>query len=466
MRPVPMLSFMVRHYKCQAGICITASHNPAPYNGYKVYWNGGGQLIPPHDKHIWDFYKEISDYSKIPFLAFAQACQRGLVSEIGDELDQSYFAKLKLLSLFEGNRDLKIVYSPLHGTGIFAVPKGLEQFGFHDVSIVQEQSQPDGNFPTVASPNPEEYSSLAMALELGSSIKADIILATDPDSDRLAVVIRENAVWQNFSGNQMGALLFEYLLSRLKAKNKLPADGFTIKTIVTSELLRDISNSYGLPCEETLTGFKWICDLVERYESGQLSPAKKFLCGAEESYGFLAGTFVRDKDAILSSVIATEMVAYYRSLNRTLSEVLDELFMRHGFYYELLETITLPGKDGDERIQFLMKSLRQSPPIQIGVHPVEFAKDYLELQMTKRVGSQFVRHAAIDLPKSDVLQYLCHGVHLTIRPSGTEPKIKVYLSTVASTKSLAKNDLPRFKQVAAEQAKALMKNFLSLLAAF
>lgn len=453
MRPVPMLSFMVRHFACDAGICITASHNPAAYNGYKIYWKSGGQLSSPHDKKIFEYYKKLNDYTQLSSASFEKAKTSGFVKEIADELDTAYFKKLKLLSFFEGHRDLKIVYSPLHGTGIYAVPQALAEFGFHNTSIVEEQSKPDGLFPTVKSPNPEDSSSLEMAMKLGRSLNADIVLATDPDADRLAVVVRENNEWKMFSGNQMGALLFNYVLSMSKLQNRLPSDGFTIKTIVTSELLRKISNHYGLPCEDTLTGFKWICDLVEDYESGKIKPHKTFICGAEESYGFLADSFVRDKDAILSSVIATEMLAYYKNQNKTLSEVLDELYLLHGVYHEHLETLTLPGKEGDEKIRNIMNQLRKNTPKTIAGFPVQLVKDYLEPERTS-------------LPVSDVLQFFCDGALISVRPSGTEPKIKIYLSTFEPTQNIFQSQLSGIKIKAEKKTESLLTSFLAILNSF
>ncbi len=426
MRPVPMLSFMVRHFHCDAGVCITASHNPAEYNGYKIYWKSGGQLTPPHDGNILEFYKQLSDYAKLPSYSFQTAIKESFTKEVLEELDNPYFEKLNTLSLFKGGRDLKIVYTPLHGTGIYAVPRALKNFGFHNVKLVEEQSEPDGKFPTVESPNPEDPRSLTLAQKLAVSLNADVVFATDPDADRLAVVVREEDTWKMFSGNQMGALLFNYVLSLSKKENKTPTNGFTIKTTVTSKLIEDVSNYYGFPCEETLTGFKWICDLIEAYESGKIKPYKSFICGAEESYGFLAGSFVRDKDAILSCVVACEMLAYYKSLNKTLSSVLDELYMRHGYYFDCLETLTLPGKDGEEKIRNIMQNLRNKSPRKIGDYVVLNVKDYLYSGFDSKQ----------KLPSSDVLLFECQDAKITVRPSGTEPKIKIYVSVYSSTQNI------------------------------
>lgn len=461
MRPVPMLSFMVRHFQCDAGICITASHNPAQYNGYKIYWKSGGQLSPPHDNNIFKYYSQLNDYSKLHSLPLAEAKKKALLSETEEELDNAYIEKLSSLSLFKGNRNLKIVYSPIHGSGIFALPKALARFGFEDLSIVEEQSKPDGNFPTVSSPNPEDPKALDLALKLAKKLNADIVLGTDPDADRLAVMVREDKEWKMFTGNQMGALLFDYVLSQSKKQNKLPANGLAIKTVVTSDLLKDVAEHYGLACEETLTGFKWICDLVEDYESGKNKPYKQFVCGAEESYGFLTGTFVRDKDAVLSAVIATEMLAYYRSIHKHLSEVLDDIYIRHGVYYELLETLTLPGKEGDEKIRKIMIDLRKSPPHKIGGFKVLSLKDYQTRQWQFLDKDEFKSKGSISLPVSDVLEFNCEHAKISIRPSGTEPKIKVYISVFESTKNHKREDLASLKEKAASKAKTLLSAFSS-----
>ncbi len=461
MRPVPLLSFMVRHFECQAGVCITASHNPSQYNGYKVYWQDGGQIVPPHDKKIFQFYNASHDLTKIPSVSFEIGQKQNLIKEIDDELDSAYLEQLKTVSFFSGKKDLQIVYTPLHGTGVYVIPKALKLFGFQNVSIVKEQAQPDGDFPTVPSPNPEDPRSLTMALELASSIKADIVLATDPDSDRLAVVVNENGQWVNFSGNQMGALLFEYVLSSLKTKGLLPSHGMTIKTIVTSNLLSDISTHYGASCEETLTGFKWICNLVESYESGQITPYKKFLCGAEESYGFLAGSFVRDKDAILASVLAVEMLAFYHSHNKNLSAVLDDLYLRHGLYQETLQTITLPGKAGDEKIRKIMLYFRQTPPKKIGSHKVDEIIDY-SIDGIKRKGEKS-KGMPTNLTTSDVLQFFCGGTKITVRPSGTEPTIKVYLSAHSPAHLLSRENLSDKKVESKAKLDGICSDFLKLV---
>jgi len=460
LRPTPMLSFAVRHFGCQAGICVTASHNPAAYNGYKVYWNTGGQLVPPHDQAIIKLYGGIQDYSGLKFLPYNEALQKGLIKEVGDELDDAYFSCLAGVQLRRPAFQPKIVYTPIHGTGITAVPRALKMFGFEDIHIVAEQAEPNGDFPTVASPNPEDHEALAMAIALGEKIHADLILATDPDSDRIAVVVLENQKYIQFNGNQLCCLLTEYILSSQKEKGHLPQDPLVIKTIVTSDLEKDIAHHWGAFCEDTLTGFKWICDLIEAYESGKRTPYRKFVCGGEESYGFMCDSFVRDKDAIIACALAAEMVAHYRSKGKTLTQVLDDIFLRHGVYQESLYTLVLPGKEGADKIEAMMTSFRNSPPdTLIGLKIVKIWDLETSLE-TDRV--QKVTHP-IDLPKSDVLQFFLEdGSKISVRPSGTEPKIKFYISVKQALKDLSLPSLEEAKRMALGRVAQLEQAFVAL----
>lgn len=464
MRPTPMLSYMVRYFKCHAGICVTASHNPSAYNGYKVYWNHGGQLTPPHDEAIVNLYNKISDYSSLTFMPYQEALQKGLACEVLEELDQAYFTSIKELS-FHPNKDksFKVVYSPIHGTGIYAVPAALKLFGVENVSIVKEQEVPDGNFPTVKSPNPEDFEALSMALALAEKEQADLVLATDPDSDRIAVVVRENGKLTAFNGNQLGCLLNEYVLSSSKRLNRLPKNPLVIKTVVTTDLQRDIAEHYGAFCDETLTGFKWICDKIESYETGKLTPYRQFVCGGEESYGFLAGSFVRDKDAIIACGLAAEMTSYYKSLGKNLSDVLDDLYKRHGVYEERLKTFTFPGKKGADTILQMMQNLRQNPPKQIAGLWVEQMVDLeKKLCLTFNKG-ELAQKAPHPLPKSDVLQFILEGgSKVSIRPSGTEPKIKIYTSYRDGEKDLSGSRLEERKELAKEMALKLESYFLNI----
>ncbi len=430
LRPTPMLSFMVRHFKCHAGICVTASHNPPNYNGYKVYWQTGGQLVAPHDAEVIKRYLAIKSYEDIPTIPYQDGMAAKKIIEVGADFDEIYFKKVAELSLRpEGRDNFKIVYSPLHGTGGYPVTEMLKRFGFKHVLMVPEQAAPNGDFPTVKYPNPEEPEALALAVALAQKEQADLVLATDPDSDRIGIVVREKGKYLFLNGNQIGCLLVEYFLSGLKAAKRLPKDALVIKTIVTTDLQRDIAEHYGAQCDETLTGFKWICQLIEDYETGKIKPYKKYVCGGEESFGFLADSFVRDKDAVSGCAIAAEMVAYYKSQGLTLTEVLDQLFKRHGVYQESLYTVTLPGKEGAERILRMMQSLRTNPPLQIDGVPVEKLRDFGGKQefVVKNAALQKVND--LTLPGSNVLQFiLSDGTKISARPSGTEPKIKFYVS--------------------------------------
>lgn len=465
MRPTPMLSFMVRKFKCHAGICITASHNPPEYNGYKVYWQTGGQLVPPHDLAIVKIYKEISGYEGLKFLEYERGLTQGSIKEVSTELDDAYFDELKQLSLHPIQlKDFKVVYSPLHGTGIFAVPKALQIFGCKNVILVEEQSMPDGNFPTVSSPNPEDPKALELAMKWGKNVCADIILATDPDSDRIAVVVNENGKFVQFNGNQLGCLLNYYVLSSLKELKKLPDCPLIIKTVVTTDLQKDIAHEFGAKCDETLTGFKWICDRIEQYESGNISPYAKFVCGGEESYGFLAGHFVRDKDAIIGCALAAEMVAYFKHQGKTLTQVLDDLFLRHGVYQESLKTYTLPGKEGADRINEMMTNLRKTPLLKVANLEVQKVIDFQTGVISELKEGHWQPAGESSFPRSNVLQYVLKGgSKISIRPSGTEPKIKIYTSIKEDTVAIKKIGLDAVKNVVQTKVLEVEKDFTALL---
>lgn len=430
LRPTPMLSFMVRHFGCDAGICVTASHNPPEYNGFKVYWDTGAQVIAPHDKAIIDKYDAFKRYEDLRSMPYDEAVASGLVQEVGGDFDEIYFKKVESLSLRkQGRSGFKIVYTPLHGSGLVPVTACLKRFGFNDVKVVPEQREPDGNFPTVKFPNPEDPAALKMALDLAKIEQADLVLGTDPDGDRIGIVVREKDTWTFFNGNQLGCLLVDYYLDGMKANNRMPENPLVIKTIVTTDLQRDIAMYYGADCEETLTGFKWICGLIEDYETGRRKPRKHYVCGGEESYGFLADSFVRDKDAVSACCLASEMVAYHKSRGQTCSEVLEAIFQRHGLYQESLFTITLPGKDGAEAIKSMMTSLRQNPPKAIDGISTEILQDFLNGQISRFTSGRVNPAGTLTLPPSDVLQFiLTDGTKVSVRPSGTEPKIKFYVS--------------------------------------
>jgi phosphoglucomutase len=420
LRPTPELSFAIRELGCQSGVMITASHNPKEYNGYKAYWNDGGQLIAPHDNNV---INEVNDLS-INDVKFDK--NDALIKKIDTEIDQLYFKKLVALSLSPAvvtqQQDLKIVYSPIHGTGITAVPKVLSQWGFTNVHVVASQSTPDGNFPTVIYPNPEEEEAMSKGLEEAVALDADLLLATDPDADRVGVAVKNHeGAFQLLNGNQIGSLLVDYVLKIKSEKNQLQENDFTCKTIVTTNLIQEISSSYNIKCYEVLTGFKYIGELMT-----DLLGKENFLVGGEESYGYLVGDLVRDKDAIVSCAFIAEMAAYYKNQGKSLYEALTSLYLNHGFYKEKLISLTKKGKSGAEEIKSMMDRLRTNTPKTLGGNPVALVKDYENSISIDQVTGIT---EPINLPKSDVLQFItADGSVVSARPSGTEPKIKFYCS--------------------------------------
>ncbi len=419
LRPTPELSFAVRYLKCHTGIVVTASHNPKEYNGYKVYWSDGGQLVPPHDKNVIAEVQKIESVRDIKFSGHSEN-----IVTIGEDIDKEYISTLVSLSIspdiIKRQSDMKIVYTPIHGTGYKLVPEALKAFGFTNIQTVKEQLTPDGNFPTVVSPNPEEKAALELALKLAKKVNADLILATDPDGDRVGVGVKDNN--DNYillNGNQSASLLIYYLIRQWKIKGKLTGKEFIAKTIVTSELLKDIAVSHGVESYDVLTGFKYIAEIIRRFE-GQ----KKFIGGGEESYGYLVGDFVRDKDAVAACALLAETAAWARNMGMSMYEMLINIYQEYGFYLEDLISITKKGKSGAEEIQAMMDGYRNSPPREINSIPVEIIKDYkLQKEFNLISGDE----KPIELPKSDVLQFfLKGGSKITVRPSGTEPKIKFY----------------------------------------
>lgn len=465
LRPTPMLSFMVRHYGCAAGICITASHNPPEYNGYKVYWNDGAQVIAPHDAAIISNYNKLSRFEDLKFKAFTEAQSQGLCQLIGGELDEAYFKNVAALSRRKGGRaGFKVVYTPLHGSGLYPVTEMLRRLGFNDVLVVAEQKLPDGNFPTVKYPNPEEPEALKMALDLARKEMADIVIGTDPDTDRIGIIVREGTDYTFFNGNQIGCLLLDFFLSATKEAGLMPENPLVIKTIVTTDLQADIAHHYGAFCEETLTGFKWICGLIRDYESGLRQPFRQYVCGGEESYGFLAGTFVRDKDAVSAACIAAEMVAYHKSQGLTCSEALDRIFQRHGLYQESLYTMTLQGKEGAHAIKTMMAKMRAHPPSIIDGISVEKMRDFETSQEFTYANKELKAKGKLTLPKSDVLQFiLVDGTKVSVRPSGTEPKIKFYISVKdQSAKGVSLDEIQTKKKAAIKRLQRIEEIFVSM----
>lgn len=465
LRPTPMLSYMVRHFACQGGVCVTASHNPPDYNGYKVYWQTGGQIVPPHDKGIIALYQNCRDYDEIPVTPFKKGLESGLIKEVGEEFDEIYFEKVASLATYKQTAPLKIVYTPLHGTGAYPVVSCLKRFGFDDVLLVEEQAKPNGDFPTVAYPNPEDPDALAMAIALAKKEDADLVLASDPDADRIGIAFKENGSYTMLNGNQIGSLLVDYVLSSSKASGRLPENPLVIKTVVTTDLQTDIARYYGAECLETLTGFKWICQLIEDIETGAVKPHRNYVCGGEESFGFLAGHFVRDKDAVSASCIAAEMVSYYKSQGKTLTQVLDSIFKRHGVYQESLKTVTLPGRQGVEKISAIMGQLRKDPPSVIDGTKVTKFKDLLNSKAYEMSSAGFVDAGAITLPSSNVLQFeLEDGSKISARPSGTEPKIKFYFSVKAAVSNdLTNAEFDKVKTTCKNRLASLEKALASLM---
>lgn len=423
LRPTPELSFAIRELGCQGGIVITASHNPKEYNGYKAYWEDGGQLISPHDKEVIAEVAKIKDIAEVKFEA-----NNELIEMIGKDIDKVYLKKVKSLSLspetIQRQKDFKIVYTPLHGTGITLVPDALREFGFENVYLVDEQAVPDGNFPTVKSPNPEEPAALELAIKKAKAVHADLVMATDPDGDRVGIAVRKGDDLILLNGNQAASLLIFYLLTKWKENNKLTGNEFIVKTIVTSELLADIADKFGVEHFDVLTGFKYIADIIKRHEG-----KKTFIGGGEESYGYLVGDFVRDKDAVISCAMIAETAAWAAARGIGLYDLLLDIYLEFDLYKEKLVSIVRKGKSGAEEIQQIMDNLRSNPPENLDGSPVVILKDYLE-ETDKNLETG--QTGKITLPKSNVLQFITKdGSKVSVRPSGTEPKIKFYFGVKA-----------------------------------
>ncbi|WP_144492352.1 MULTISPECIES: phospho-sugar mutase [Bacillus cereus group] len=427
LRPTPVLSFAVRHLHTVSGIVLTASHNPPEYNGYKVYGEDGGQLPPKEADELISYVNAVEDELTVEVADVEQLKADGLLHIIGQEVDDAYATELNNVIINKEmvqkvGKDLKIVFTPLHGTSNVSVRRGLEEVGFTDVTVVKEQELPDPNFSTVKSPNPEEHAAFEYAIRDGEKIEADVLIATDPDADRLGVAVRNHdGEFQVLTGNQTGALMLDYLLSQKKENGTLPENGVVLKTIVTSEIGRTIAKAYGLDTVDTLTGFKFIGEKIKQYEeSGQY----EFQFGYEESYGYLIRPFCRDKDAVQSVLFACEVAAYYKSQGKMLYDGLLEVFEKYGFFREDLVSLTLKGKDGAEQIQEMMATFRENPPKEVAGLTVVAVEDYKASIVTSL---QDGHKEEIHLPKSNVLKYqLEDGSWFCLRPSGTEPKIKFY----------------------------------------
>ena len=428
LRPTPELSFAVRHLGCVAGINVTASHNPPEYNGYKVYWEDGAQITPPHDSGIMGEVKAISDWNTVKTMDKAEAEKAGLFEVIGKEVDDAYMAELKkqvihMDAIQAEGKNLKIVYTPLHGTGNIPARRILKELGFENVYVVKEQELPDGDFPTVSYPNPEAAEAFELGLKLAKEVDADLVLATDPDADRLGVRVKDrNGEYHDLTGNMSGCLLANYEISQRKAVNgSLPEDGALIKTIVTTNLADAISKGYGVKLIEVLTGFKFIGQQILGFEK---SGKGSYLFGFEESYGCLIGTYARDKDAIVATMALCEAAAYYKTQGKTLWDAMIEMYEQFGYYKDDIKAVTMKGIEGLQKIQDIMNSLRQNPPAEFAGHKVVAVRDY-KADTIKNLETGEVTPTG--LPNSNVLYYeLTNDAWVCVRPSGTEPKVKFY----------------------------------------
>ncbi len=428
LRPTPELSFAVRELGCIAGINITASHNPPEYNGYKVYWEDGAQITPPHDTGIMDEVKKVPDYTSAKTMTKEEALAAGLYEVIGEKIDDAFIAQLKSRVLHpetiqQENKNLNIVYTPLHGTGNIPVRRVLKELGFENVHVVKEQELPDGNFPTVSYPNPEADEAFDLGLKLAKEIDADLVLATDPDADRLGVRVKDSKTgeYHTLTGNMSGCLLADYEIGQMKALKGLPEDGYLIKTIVTTNMADAIAKYYGAGLIEVLTGFKYIGQQILGFEQ---SGKGTYLFGFEESYGCLIGTHARDKDAIVASMALAEAAAFYKAQGKTLWDAMLDMYERYGYYKDDIKSVSLKGIEGLQKIQEIMETLRKNPPAKFGDYTVTSFRDY-KADTIKDIATGEVKPTG--LPSSNVLYFdLTDDAWLCVRPSGTEPKVKFY----------------------------------------
>jgi phosphoglucomutase len=421
LRPTPELSFAIRHLGCKAGVVCTASHNPKEYNGYKAYWNDGGQLVPPHDKNV---IKEVEAIQSVDDVKWTGGDAN--IHLMGTSMDDAYIKMVTSLSVYPeviaAQKDLKIVYTPIHGTGITLVPRVLSEFGFTNVTIVEEQSNPDGNFPTVGYPNPEESETMAIGLAKAKALDADILLGTDPDADRVGIGVKNHkGEWVLMNGNQTAVLAFAYMMEARKAKGIAQPNDMVITTIVTSEMINQVAKQNQVNCYNVLTGFKWIAELIKEKEAKE-----NYIIGGEESFGLMIGDQIRDKDAVSAVALLCEMAAYEKSKGRTLFDKIIDLYVQYGFYYEHLISITKKGMNGQQEIAAMMEGYRKNPPAQINGVKVVSLLDYEVQKGTNLITGETW---SIQLPKSNVLQFITEdGSKISARPSGTEPKIKFYFS--------------------------------------
>lgn len=454
LRPTPELSFAVRELGCIAGIVITASHNPREYNGYKVYWEDGAQITPPHDKNILAEVAKVTEFVQVKSMAEDDARAAGLFKVIGTDFDDLYVEQLKAQSIHpeiikEAAKDMTIVYTPLHGTGNVPVRRVLRELGFEKVYVVKEQKEPDGNFPTVAYPNPEDEKAWTLALELAKEVDADIILATDPDADRLGVYAKdtESGEYVSFTGNMSGMLIAEYILREKTKTGTMPENPALVETIVTTDMAKAIAKDYGTALIEVLTGFKYIGEQIKFFEEQN---TYQYVFGLEESYGCLAGTYARDKDACVAVMMLCEVAAYYKLQGKTLWDAMVDMYEKYGYYKEGLATLTLKGSDGAQKIQEMMNGFRSNPPKEMGGFKVLAARDYKADKRTDLITGE---ETSTGLPESNVLYYeLEDNAWCCVRPSGTEPKIKFYFGVKGSSLEDAQKKLDAVKNAMTKEA--------------
>ncbi|MBQ5513661.1 MAG: phospho-sugar mutase [Bacteroidales bacterium] len=448
LRPVPVLSFAVRQLGCNSGVMITASHNPKEYNGYKAYWNDGAQVVPPHDINI------VKEAAKVKVADIKFKGNPDLIEMLGEDFDQIYLDKVKSLTLSQEDiikhKDIKIVYTPIHGSGVRLVPEILRQKGFENIITVPEQCIPDGNFPTVISPNPENAEALTLAIKLAKEKGADLVMASDPDADRVGIAVRNNEnEFVLMNGNQTAAILTYYLLTKWKENGKLDGKQYIVKTIVTTELLKAMAERFGVKYYDVLTGFKYIAEIIRENEG-----KTTFIGGGEESYGYLAGEFVRDKDAVIACSLIAEAAAWAAGKGKTMYQLLTDIYLQYGYYQEALVNVVKEGKSGAEEIQKMMDDYRNDPPAIINGSNVVMIKDYLTQKASNLENGT---ETAIDLPKSNVLQFFLEdGSKISVRPSGTEPKIKFYFGVKEGFRGA--EGLPNAKKAALDKIEAIKKD--------
>jgi phosphoglucomutase len=456
--PTPMLSYAVRELNCQGGIVLTASHNPKEYNGYKVYGSDGCQVTDASANEIITFVNKIDAFNQVKVIDIKEAIDKKLVNYIGEELYTSYIDKVKELTIRKDlvrnhGKDLKIIYTPIHGTGNIPVRRVLDELSYKNVAVVKEQELPDGTFPTAPYPNPEDSKVFKLALEMAENFNPDIILGTDPDCDRIGAVVKDNkGEYKVLTGNQVGVLLTNYIISSLKEFGNLDNNGTIIKTIVSTDMIKPICKEFDVQVKEVLTGFKYIGELIRNFE--EAPGDNKFLLGFEESYGYLAGDFVRDKDAVIAAALICEMTLYYKSIGKTLYEGLLDLYEEYGYYKEKLISVELKGKEGQEKIKEIIEYFRSEDIRSFGDYKVSIKEDY---KLSRRTNIENSSREDINLPKSNVIKFIfCNGCYFVVRPSGTEPKMKLYLGVTSENNDSSDKSLLHLEEVVLNSIKAFL----------